>query len=124
MNGEDSLNLSSESGELDSAKIMELFPDLKTKTSILENIDAAIYENQVIFQERIRKNQLTIQNLKLQDQMLSNCIDVAELDSKIANEVLSTRDYENMAFVNVTRSNQAAKTLFSILVERMRFTHP
>lgn len=112
LNGEESLNLSSESGELDSAKIMELFPDLvdeKTKTSILENIDAAIYENQVIFQERIRKNQLTIQNLKLQDQMLSNCIDVAELDSKIANEVMSTRDYENMAFINVSRSNLGLK---------------
>lgn len=112
LNGEESLNLSSESGELDSAKIMELFPDLvdeKTKTSILENIDAAIYENQIIFQKRIRKNQLTIQNLKLQDQMLSNCIDVAELDSKIANEVMSTRDYENMAFVNVSRSNLGLK---------------
>lgn len=50
--------------------------DESSQSSILENIDAAIYENQIIFRERIRKNQLTIQNLKLQDQLLSQFMDL------------------------------------------------
>lgn len=56
------------------------FPDSldeSSQSSILENIDAAIYENQIIFRERIRKNQLTIQNLKLQDQLLSQFMDLS-----------------------------------------------
>lgn len=64
----------------DSTKMMfKCFPqalDESVQSSILENIDAAIYENQIIFQERIKKNQLTIQNLKLQDQLLSQFMEL------------------------------------------------
>lgn len=128
------------------------FPDSldeSTQSTILENIDAAIYENQIIFQERIRKNQLTIQNLKLQDQLLSQFMDLsanglpnnenlqailmsleeqrrqaleafgrqgmgmeADEDAAMNSGVdpnsslgyLSTRDYENMCYVNITRN--------------------
>lgn len=114
--------------------------DESDQSSILENIDAAIYENQIIFQERIRKNQLTIQNLKLQDQLLSQFMDLGangmlnsgntndlqtmlltldEQRRRVSEEVaaaaaaeqlntsmgyLSTRDYENMCFVNIARN--------------------
>ncbi|XP_059615022.1 uncharacterized protein LOC132260729 [Phlebotomus argentipes] len=107
---EDSIvNPSTDSGELDSSKLLEVFPEVvdeSTQSSILENIDAAIYENQIIFQERIKKNQLTIQNLKLQDQILSSFIDTHSFSS---NELLSTRDYENMCVVNINRSNRGMK---------------
>ncbi|XP_055689296.1 uncharacterized protein LOC129793362 [Lutzomyia longipalpis] len=103
------VNPSSDSGELDSSKLLEVFPEVvdeSTQSSILENIDAAIYENQIIFQERIKKNQLTIQNLKLQDQILSNFIETQRFNS---DELLSTRDYENMCVVNINRSNRGMK---------------
>ncbi|GAB0089954.1 XK-related protein [Sergentomyia squamirostris] len=103
------VNPSVDSGELDSSKLLEVFPEVVdecTQSSILENIDAAIYENQIIFQERIKKNQLTIQNLKLQDQILSNFIDTHSFSS---NELMSTRDYENMCVVNINRSNRGMK---------------
>lgn len=62
--------------DLDNTKLLlDHFPEQIDDRRLLENIDAAIYENQIIFQERIRKNQLTIQNLKLQDQLLSKCIE-------------------------------------------------
>lgn len=142
-------------GDGESANIFKGFPDSldeSTQSSILENIDAAIYENQIIFQERIRKNQLTIQNLKLQDQLLSqfmelsanglpnnanlqailmsleeqrrqaieafgrqdNCaegmpedelgMNCASSDPNTSMGYLSTRDYENMCYVNITRN--------------------
>lgn len=138
-------SIHSSSDDLDSTKLFKGFPesvDESTQSSILENIDAAIYENQIIFQERIKKNQLTIQNLKLQDQILSEIIDLnmKQLTEKakemLTNEniqsllintdekndqsesqgtksqdphntsagFLSTRDYENMCFVNITRN--------------------
>lgn len=65
-------------GEEEGANL--IFPKLVDQKT-LENIDAAIYENQIIFQERIRKNQLTIQNLKLQDEILSNGIIDIKLDN-------------------------------------------
>lgn len=143
-------------GDAESTNIFKGFPeslDESTQSSILENIDAAIYENQIIFQERIRKNQLTIQNLKLQDQLLSQFMDLSanglpntanlqtilmsleeqrrqavestssslfgkdgggggedlEMgggmhDPNTSMGYLSTRDYENMCFVNITRN--------------------
>lgn len=63
----------------ESTNVFKGFPnslDESFQSSILENIDAALYENQIIFQKRIRKNQLTIQNLKLQDQLLSQIMDL------------------------------------------------
>lgn len=136
----------SEGDGAESTNIFKGFPDSldeSTQSSILENIDAAIYENQIIFQERIRKNQLTIQNLKLQDELLSQFMDLsanglpntANLqtillsleeqrrqavesfgngDPEEGHEMMgdpnsslgymSTRDYENMCFVNITRN--------------------
>lgn len=90
----------------DNDTLLELFPKVIDE-NILETIDAAIYENQIIFEERIRKNQLTIQNLKLQDQLLSKYID----DMKFVpfNESLSIRDYENMCFANIARQNRGMK---------------
>lgn len=108
LSGEESLNLSSENGDLDNTKLLENFPNqIDEKT--LENIDAAIYENQIIFQERIKKNQLTIQNLKLQDEILSNSIDIEAKLSTLSSsngESLSANDYENMIFADVNRLNR------------------
>lgn len=87
--------------------LLEQFPE-KIDHKLLENIDAAIYENQIIFQERIRKNQLTIQNLKLQDQLLSKCIEDFKINP-IGNDALSIRDYENMCFANVALQNRGMK---------------
>lgn len=87
--------------------LLEQFPD-KIDFKLLENIDAAIYENQIIFQERIRKNQLTIQNLKLQDQLLSKCIEEFKLNPT-GNDTLSIRDYENMCFANIALQNRGMK---------------
>lgn len=87
--------------------LLEQFPE-KIDFKLLENIDAAIYENQIIFQERIRKNQLTIQNLKLQDQLLSKCIEEFKLNPT-GNDTLSIRDYENMCFANVALQNRGMK---------------
>lgn len=87
--------------------LLEQFPE-KIDDKLLENIDAAIYENQIIFQERIRKNQLTIQNLKLQDQLLSKCIEDFKLNPT-GNDTLSIRDYENMCFTNVALQNRGMK---------------
>lgn len=102
----DSLKSDFETDIPDNETLLELFPKV-IDDNILETIDAAIYENQIIFEERIRKNQLTIQNLKLQDQMLSKYID----DLKIVpfNESLSIRDYENMCFANIARQNRGIK---------------
>lgn len=95
---------------LDHAKLLDQFPMMIDDHRLLENIDAAIYENQIIFQERIRKNQLTIQNLKLQDQMLSKCIeDMKSAALTQGTEVLSIRDYENMCFANISRQNRGMK---------------
>lgn len=104
--GGDSLTTESEHEVPDSATLLEQFPDVIDER-LLENIDAAIYENQIIFQERIRKNQLTIQNLKLQDQLLSRCIE----DMKLVpyNETMSIRDYENMCFANIASQNRGMK---------------
>lgn len=102
----DSLKSDFEHDIPDNDTLLELFPKVIDE-NILETIDAAIYENQIIFEERIRKNQLTIQNLKLQDQLLSKYID----DLKIVpfNETLSIRDYENMCFANIARQNRGMK---------------
>lgn len=89
----------------DNDTLLELFPKV-IDDNILETIDAAIYENQIIFEERIRKNQLTIQNLKLQDQLLSKYIDDLKLPY---NETLSIRDYENMCFANIARQQRGMK---------------
>lgn len=95
---------------LDHSKLLDYFPDMIDDHRLLENIDAAIYENQIIFQERIRKNQLTIQNLKLQDQMLSKCIEDMKGSVHIpGTEILSIRDYENMCFTNISRQNRGMK---------------
>lgn len=92
--------------ELDRASLLERLPDI-IDDKLLENIDAAIYENQIIFQERIRKNQLTIQNLKLQDQLLSKYIE----DFKLlpGNDGMSVCDYENMCFGNMANQNEGIK---------------
>lgn len=87
----------------DRLSILENFPD-KIDERLLENIDAAIYENQIIFQERIRKNQLTIQNLKLQDQLLSKCIEDIKLTSSS-----SLREYENVCFENTNSKDAGIK---------------
>lgn len=106
-----------------SALLLDRFPQHLDDRRLLENIDAAIYENQIIFQERIRKNQLTIQNLKLQDQLLSKCIEdmksgcVAGISAAAAaasaatggSEILSIRDYENMCFQNISRQQRGMK---------------
>lgn len=91
--------------------LLENFPD-KIDERLLENIDAAIYENQIIFQERIRKNQLTIQNLKLQDQLLSKCIE----DFKLVGDGMNLRDYENVCFENANdaRAKNWRKYLYDI----------
>lgn len=104
--GGDSLTTESEHDIPDNATLLEQFPEVIDE-KLLENIDAAIYENQIIFQERIRKNQLTIQNLKLQDQLLSKCIE----DMKLIpyNETMSIRDYENMCFANIAGQNRGMK---------------
>lgn len=132
---------------LDQSKLLMLenFPQHCDDRRLLENIDAAIYENQIIFQERIRKNQLTIQNLKLQDQLLSKCLEdmktrgsAASLvaaaaaaasaaaaaaaaastangstigggGAQNASEILSVRDYENMCFTNIARTDRGMK---------------
>lgn len=108
LSGEESLNLSSENGDLDNSKLLENFPNqIDEKT--LENIDAAIYENQIIFQERIKKNQLTIQNLKLQDEILSNSIDIEAKLSTLSSsngETMSAHEYENMLYSDVNRLNR------------------
>lgn len=107
--GDESLQTESEHDDLDNSKLLEQFPDT-IDDKLLENIDAAIYENQIIFQERIRKNQLTIQNLKLQDQMLSKCMNIGDLKSlPTCTELLSIRDYENMCFTNISRQNRGMK---------------
>lgn len=92
--------------DLDRVSLLERLPDI-IDDKLLENIDAAIYENQIIFQERIRKNQLTIQNLKLQDQLLSKYIE----DFKLlpGNDGMSMCDYENMCFANIARQNNGIK---------------
>lgn len=90
----------------DNETLLESFPSVIDE-KVLETIDAAIYENQIIFEERIRKNQLTIQNLKLQDQLLSKYIDDLKLGP--FNETLSIRDYENMCFANIARQNRGIK---------------
>lgn len=102
----DSLKSDFENDIPDNETLLEHFPSV-IDDNILETIDAAIYENQIIFEERIRKNQLTIQNLKLQDQLLSKYID----DLKIVpfNETMSIRDYENMVFANIARQNRGIK---------------
>lgn len=91
--------------DLDRASLLERLPDI-IDDKLLENIDAAIYENQIIFQERIRKNQLTIQNLKLQDQLLSKYIE----DFKLlpGNDGMSVCDYENMCFTNIAHQQSHA----------------
>lgn len=106
MGGDCSLQTESDNDNLDNSKLLEHFPDV-IDDKLLENIDAVIYENQIIFQERIRKNKLTIQNLKIQDQMLSKCME----DMKILPccEILSIRDYENMCFQNISRQNRGMK---------------
>lgn len=92
--------------DLDRVSLLERLPDI-IDDKLLENIDAAIYENQIIFQERIRKNQLTIQNLKLQDQLLSKYIE----DFKLlpGNDGMSVCDYENMCFANIARQTHGIK---------------
>lgn len=92
-----------------SANLLESFPE-KIDDFLLENIDAAIYENQIIFQERIRKNQLTIQNLKLQDQLLSKCIE----DFRLTNDVASFREYENVCYENGRTAKNWRKYLQNI----------
>lgn len=87
--------------------LLESFPETIDE-KLLENIDAAIYENQIIFQERIRKNQLTIHNLKLQDQLLSKCIEDFKINPTL-NDTLSIRDYENMCFSNVALNERGMK---------------
>lgn len=119
--------------------LLDHFPQHIDDRRLLENIDAAIYENQIIFQERIRKNQLTIQNLKLQDQLLSKCIEDMKNGGRTAvvaaavaaaavngtiggrgsggagvtagngSEILSIRDYENMCFTNISRQQRGMK---------------
>lgn len=107
MGGDCSLQTESDNDTLDNSKLLEHFPDVIDDKLLLENIDAVIYENQIIFQERIRKNKLTIQNLKIQDQMLSKCME----DMKVLPccEILSIRDYENMCFQNISRQNRGMK---------------
>lgn len=92
--------------ELDRETLLERLPEI-IDDKLLENIDAAIYENQIIFQERIRKNQLTIQNLKLQDQLLSKYIE----DFKLlpGNDGMSICDYENMCFANIAGQNRGIR---------------
>lgn len=87
-------------------QLLERLPEI-IDDKLLENIDAAIYENQIIFQERIRKNQLTIQNLKLQDQLLSKYIE----DFKLlpGNDGMSVCDYENMCFANIAQQTNGIK---------------
>lgn len=108
LGGAESLRAEAEQNlqDLDRASLLERLPDI-IDDKLLENIDAAIYENQIIFQERIRKNQLTIQNLKLQDQLLSKYIE----DFKLlpGNDGMSVCDYENMCFTNVAQQNQGIK---------------
>lgn len=107
MGGDCSLQTESDNDNMDNSKLLEHFPDVIDDKLLLENIDAVIYENQIIFQERIRKNKLTIQNLKIQDQMLSKCME----DMKVLPccEILSIRDYENMCFQNISRQNRGMK---------------
>lgn len=103
--GEESLNPSSiDYSDLDNSKLMDIFPNHIDEKQ-LENIDAAIYENQIIFEERIKKNQLTIQNLKLQDEILSNDIDMGKKLSSLSNNTdnLSQNDYENMLLAGINR---------------------
>lgn len=92
--------------DLDRVSLLERLPEI-IDDKLLENIDAAIYENQIIFQERIRKNQLTIQNLKLQDQLLSKYIE----DFKLlpGNDGMSVCDYENMCFANIAQQRHGIK---------------
>lgn len=108
LGGAESLKTESEHElqDLDHQQLLERLPEI-IDDKLLENIDAAIYENQIIFQERIRKNQLTIQNLKLQDQMLSKYIE----DFKVmpGADGMSIRDYENMCFGNITQDNRGIK---------------
>lgn len=107
LGGDESLRTDSEHDDPDNTKLLlEQFPPI-IDDKLLENIDAAIYENQIIFQERIRKNQLTIQNLKLQDQMLSKYM--GDLKTLPCPELLSIRDYENMCFTNISRQNRGMK---------------
>lgn len=106
LGGAGSLKTESEHEIQDHVTLLEQFSGI-IDDKILENIDAAIYENQIIFQERIRKNQLTIQNLKLQDQLLSKCIEDFKLIP--SNETMSIRDYENMCFANVARQHRGMK---------------
>lgn len=107
LGGDVSLQTESEQDDPDNSRMLDQFPEMIADHRLLENIDAAIYENQIIFQERIRKNQLTIQNLKLQDQMLSKCIE--DMKSPNGTELLSIRDYENMCFTNINRQNRGMK---------------
>ncbi|XP_037051926.1 uncharacterized protein LOC119085604 [Bradysia coprophila] len=107
MGGDCSLQTESDNDTLDNSKLLEHFPAVIDDKLLLENIDAVIYENQIIFQERIRKNKLTIQNLKIQDQMLSKCME--DMKALPCCEILSIRDYENMCFQNISRQNRGMK---------------
>lgn len=97
LGGADSLRMEAEQRlqDLDRVSLLERLPEI-IDDKLLENIDAAIYENQIIFQERIRKNQLTIQNLKLQDQLLSKYIEDIKLLP--GNNQMNLGDYENVCF--------------------------
>ncbi|XP_031618189.1 uncharacterized protein LOC116337637 [Contarinia nasturtii] len=91
--------------DLDRVSLLERLPEI-IDDKLIENIDAAIYENQIIFQERIRKNQLTIQNLKLQDQLLSKYIEDFKL---LPGDGMSVCDYENMCFANIAQQTNGIK---------------
>lgn len=97
LGGADSLRMEAEQRlqDLDRVSLLERLPEI-IDDKLLENIDAAIYENQIIFQERIRKNQLTIQNLKLQDQLLSKYIEDIKLLP--GHKPMELGDYENVCF--------------------------
>lgn len=101
MGCDESLRTESEHEDIDNMKLLEQFPSVIDDEQ-RENIDAVLYENEIIFEEQIRKNQLTIQNLKLQDQILSKRI---ANRSAIPSEIQSIRDYENMCFTNISRPN-------------------
>lgn len=105
LSGADSLRVEAEQQlqDLDRVSLLERLPEI-IDDKLLENIDAAIYENQIIFQERIRKNQLTIQNLKLQDQLLSKYID--DIRMLPENGQMNMCDYENICFENAGRQHR------------------
>lgn len=102
--GGDSLKTESEQElqDLDHVSLLERLPEIMDD-KLLENIDAAIYENQIIFQN-IKKNQLTIQNLKLQDQLLSKYMEDFKLIQP--GDGMSIRDYENMCFTGAQENRR------------------